>query len=811
GLWNGSDPCIKERLYGLTNSEGNHGEDVKEYYFYADNTPTHSYMKYVYKYPYYYNYGSIYNSKDSISPFEFELANTGAFNQGRYFDIVVEYAKNDVEDILIKITAKNYGPETKTLHLLPTTLFRNTWSFNKSDYQKSMTKIDKANGCIEIVQTNSSNASKIWLYCDEGSKEMLFTENNTDNYSAFGCSNEGNRYFKNGINNYIINKYLGNKSEAEVSEYVNPEERGTKSAVHYEISLNPGESRSICLRLSNVDTGSPFVDFDSIFKKRKDEADEFYDSICPYSRNGTDKERDLYNIQRQAFAGMLWNKQLYSLVVEKWLNGDDLQPRPSNMHQNDEKMNKWKHMYSNDILSMPDKCEYPWFAAWDMAFHAVTFSIIDPEFAKHQLLLLCMEWFMHPNGQIPAYEWDFCNVNPPVHAWAAWNVYQNEKNIYGNADKDFLERILDKLNMNFTWWISNVDPSKGNGNIFGGGFLGLDNIRVVDKDPSGRDIEQADGTAWMALFCLNMMKIAGELNKHDIERKYLQHFIYICDALNRGGLWNQDAGFFFDCANEYGLLPVYSAVGLIPLFAIDNINQDIRNVDSALSFNTLNDMINWYKQKKPELIDENDNINIDKQKNIQTDTGELFECYLSIVDKIKLPKILEKMLDSSKFLSDYGIRSLAKDTDICWYGRSISYEPAESNKVKIMGGNSNWRGPIWFPINYLLIESLKKYSDYLGEKVEINDSLNGTKTIDLDDTADDISERLVSIFMKGSDGKRPVFGRQELFDREDWRDLILFYEYFHGDNGAGLGASHQTGWTGLVANIIQSLGIRRNK
>lgn len=816
-LWNEEDPCIKERLYGLTNGEGIHGEDVKEYYFYEDNTPTHSYMKYIYKYPYYYNYDEIYNKRYSIYPYEFELIHTGAFENNRYFDVTVEYAKNDVEDILIKITAKNCGNIRKKLHLLPTAFFRNTWSFNEDLYEKVMSKSKKKKNAIEIIQRPKqlpSDVSTMWLYSQGDYEEILFTENNTDNETVFNTSNNGKLYFKNGINNYLINKYKNNMSDEELVYYVNPEEKGTKASFHYELTLNPGQSCTIKMRLSNINMEHPFEDFDSVFSKRKYEADEFYDAISPYDRNGSPEEQDLYNIQRQAFAGMLWNKQLYYLIMEQWLEGDELQPNPDGIK--DEKMLKWKHLYSNDILSMPDKWEYPWFAAWDMAFHAVTFSIIDPDFAKHQLLLLCMEWFMHPNGQIPAYEWDFCNVNPPIHAWAAWNVYQQEKTIYGIEDKEFLERILDKLNMNFTWWINNVDPSKGNDNVFGGGFLGLDNIRIVSKDPNGKDIVEADGTSWMAKFCLDMIKIAGELEKHDIQRKYLQHFIYICDAINKvddHGFWNEKEEFYCDYANEFGSLGICSAVGLVPLFAIDHISQKIdTNHRYASSFQSIEDTLNWYKRKRPYLIDDNENININKIDRVERDGTSTFECYMSVVDEVKLSKILKKVMDKNKFLSDYGIRSLSKDCNFNWYGKNIFYEPAESNIEKIMGGNSNWRGPIWFPINFMLIEALQKYGDYLGGKIEYKDpQSDNCETYNLYEIADDIANRLILIFRKDESGRRPVYGKQELFEREDWKDLILFFEYFHGDNGAGLGASHQTGWTGLVANLIQQVGINKTK
>lgn len=811
-LWNGEDACIKERLYGLTNEEGNHGEDVKEYYFYLDNTPTHSYMKFLYKYPYAYPYDDLYNERNSINPYEFELVNTGTFSDNRYFDVWIEYAKNDVEDICIKITAKNCGSDNKILHLLPTVWFRNIWSFKDNYYEKSLHYVEKSEGAIEITQNdiiNNTVVSKMWLYTKGDMKDILFTENETDQQAAFGSSNNDKTYFKNGINNFILGKYKDNKSEYEFSKFINPNKHGTKASVHYELNLNPKESRMIYMRLSNFDLNQPFEDFESVFDNRIKEADDFYDAICPYNRQGNENEKELYNIERQAFSGMLWNKQFYYLVVDEWLQGDSKQPQPCDAHKNDDKMLGWKHVYCQDILLMPDKWEYPWFASWDLAFHTVTISLIDPDLAKQQLLLLVMEWYMHPNGQIPAYEWNFNNINPPVHAWAALYVYQQEMRIYGNSDKEFLERIFDKLNMNFIWWVNRED-SEGN-NLFNGGFLGLDNIRVIEQNSSGVLLEQADGTAWMALFCLNMMKIANELQKYDLERKYLQHFIYIADAMNKigdTGLWDDNAGFFFDNEKNYGRLPIYSVIGLVPLFVIDEIHANMNEEYNSESFYSLNGTLKWFIKNRPDLIKGNPHINLEDVVD-ETDSGKSsLEGFISMVDKKQLTRILEKVLDYSKFLGQFGIRSLSKDTNYDRDGKNICYEPAESNKVKLLGGNSNWRGPIWFPINYLLIESLRKFYKYLGDDYKVIDMQTGEENT-LEEVCNDLSNRLINIFIKDSDGKRPVYGGQELFNRPGWDDLILFYEYFHGDNGAGLGANHQTGWTGLVANLIQEMGIRK--
>jgi hypothetical protein len=813
-LWNGVDNCIKERLYCLANGEGVHGEDVKEYYYYLDNTPTHSYMKYLYKYPYFYPYQELHDTnikrKEENHQYEYQLAHTGTFDNNRYFDVRIEYAKDDVEDLYIKITAQNCGSEQKTLHLLPTVWFRNTWDFKDTSYQKSMSYTDKGGRAIETVQyntTKNTTDSKMWLYISGEPKEILFTNNETDNQTAFGSPNHGRTYFKNGINHYLVGKYRDQKSEAECAKFVNPEKHGTKAAVHYELSLKSGEEVTIRLRLSNIDTNQPFERFDAVFDSRVKETEEFYDALCPYDRNGSDKEKDLYNIQRQAFAGMLWNKQLYNLVVNEWLNGDPKQPQPSDVHKNEGKMANWKHLYSNDILSMPDKLEYPWFAAWDLAFHTVTLGLIDPQFAKHQLLLLVMEWFMHPNGQVPAYEWDFSNINPPVHAWAALKIYQQEKLIYGEeGDREFLERIFDKLNMNFTWWVNKVDTEGKN--IFAGGFLGCDNIRIIEPSATGPQLEQADGTAWMAMFCLNMMKIANELKKYDLQRKYLQHFIYICDAIHsKIGLWDEENGFYFDrIKNPPVRLDVYSLVGLVPLFAIEKLENNMGECYEKESFYSLNGTLQWFRKNRPELIKGNPLINLDDVLDETGGSTSSLEGYISMVDPKRLKRIMDKVLNSDMFLSDFGIRSFSKNSSFTWNGRNISYEPAESIKVKMMGGNSNWRGPIWMCINYLLIDSLRKFHAYLGDDYLVTYAKTREEK-NLDEVCADLSNRLIEIFRKDADGKRPVFGGQELFNRPGWNEP-LFFEYFNGDNAAGLGASHQTGWTGLVANLIQETGVR---
>lgn len=811
-LWNGEDPCIKERLYGLTNGEGVHGEDVKEYYFYLDNTPTHAYMKYLYKYPYLYPYEKLYNQKDSIRPFEYELVNTGAFDENRYFDVRTEYAKDDVEDIYIKITVKNNGPETKTLHLLPTVWFRNIGSFKEDYYDKALYYAQKGSGAIGIVQKDTVHGDKVvsqmWLYAGGDKEAILYTKNETDNQEAFHSSNDDRTYFKNGIHHYILGKFRDGKNEAELAKFAdsgqpNDQANYSKAAVHYKLDLKPGETRIIHLRLSNVETDQPFDRFDAVFDSRIRETDDFYDAVSPYDRNGSGRERELYSIQRQALAGMLWNKQLYYFVVKEWLNGDKIEP--SQAHKTDQVMTPWQHLYCKDILLMPDKWEYPWFAAWDLAFHTVTVAMIDPEFAKHQLLLMTMEWYMHPDGQIPAYEWNFSDSNPPVHAWAVLSVYRLEKLMYGKVDTEFLERVFEKLNMNFTYWVNKKD-SEGN-NLFGGGFLGLDNIRVK----TGDFLEQSDGTAWMAMFCLNMMKMANELKKYDLERKYLQHFIYISDAMNNLGLWDQGEGFFFDAVRGKGPLKVFSVVGLVPLFAIEKLHKHMNEEYDSDSFYSLNGTLAWFKrEKRDDLFKPNgyDQVTLTHiLDGLEPFKGSL-EGFISLVDPKKLEEILKKVLNSKMFLSDFGIRSLAKNTNGSVDG--IVYESAESNTGgSEKGGNSNWRGPIWFCINYLLIESLRKFHAYLGDGTLITYPNTGEKKT-LDEVCDDLSTRLIQIFRKGPDGKRPVYGGQKLFERPGWEDLILFYEYFDGDRGIGLGAGHQTGWTGLVANLIQEMGVREN-
>jgi hypothetical protein len=799
-LWNGEDSILKERLFGLTGNEGNHGEDVKEYYFYLDNTPTHSYMKMLYKYPqtaFPYSQLVAENQRRNRRELEFELLDTGVFDDNRYFDVFIEYAKHSAEDILIQIKVVNRGLEAKTLHLLPTLWFRNTWSWNGDNSKPILKEVKLTDSCNTIEASHPTLGTR-WLYCQE-TTEILFTENETNNQKIFGYAN-GYAYVKDGINDYIVEG---------LKEAVNPDKIGTKGSANYILKIGAGETKTIKLRLSDTQNlVEPLgKDFDVIFDKRQREADEFYQRIAPQSLSD-----DMRNVQRQAFAGMLWSKQFYHYIVEDWLKGDRNAPPPPPERQNGRNQ-EWFHLYNEDILSMPDKWEYPWYAAWDLAFHTIPLAMIDPEFAKYQLDVLTREWYMHPNGQIPAYEWKFSDVNPPVHAWATLRIYQIEQKIYGRTDRQFLERVFQKLMLNFTWWVNRKD-AKGN-NVFQGGFLGLDNIGVFDRSaelPTGGHIDQSDGTSWMGMYCLNMLAIALELAKtnpvyEDIATKFFEHFLYIADAMNKIGeieasLWDESDGFYYDVLhlNEKQItLKVRSMVGLIPLFAIETIEPETLKILPGFK-----KRLEWFIRNRPDL---RQNVACMETKGIGA------RRLLAIVSRDKLRSILQKMLDESEFFSPYGIRALSRfhaqhpyifDVKGCQF--RVDYEPAESSS-SLFGGNSNWRGPIWFPVNFLLIESLQKFHSYLGDDFKLECPTGSGKMMTLGEIASEISQRLTRIFLKDSSGKRPVYGATQKFQNDPhWQDLILFYEYFHGDNGAGIGASHQTGWTGLVAKLIQECG-----
>jgi hypothetical protein len=789
-FWNGRDPILKERLFGLGGHEGNHGEDVKEYYYYLDSTPTHSYMKCLYKYPqseFPYSQLVEVNRSRSKLDFEYELIDTGVFDQDRYFDIFVEYAKNSPDDILARVTVINRGPDPATLHLLPTVWFRNTWSWGYGVPRPELARLD-ANTII--INELSLGQFKLWL---EDAPPLLFTENESNAERLWSYPID-QRYTKDAFHRYLVN---GEK------DAVNPDETGTKACGVYRIDLQPGGDKALRFRLYTGDGHHP--DIHAVFEDRIKEANEFY-SFAPARLSD-----DARMVQRQAFAGLLWSKQFYHYVVEQWLKGDPAMPPPPPerlLGRN----RSWIQVYNDDILSMPDKWEYPWFAAWDLAFHMVPFSLIDPDFAKHQLSLLLREWYQSPNGQLPAYEWEFSDVNPPVHPWSCLRVFKIDKKLSGKPDYLFLESAFHKLLMNFTWWVNRKD-SQGN-NIFEGGFLGLDNIGVFDRSkplPTGGFIEQADGTAWMAMFSLNMLRIAIELVPHDpsyedIASKFFEHFLYIASAMNRlgdGGLWDEEEGFFYDWLRlpEGRKIPlrVRSLVGLIPLFAVTTLDAAV--IDKLPGFKR---RMTWFVKHRPDLCGNIASI---------TRHGVKERLLLSMVHPSRLRRVLELMLDENEFLSPYGIRGVSrchKDNPfvlrVDGHEYRVDYEPAEST-TGIFGGNSNWRGPVWFPVNFLMIESLQRYHHYFGDEMNVECPKGSGVMMNLSDVAAHLSRRLSHLFLRDQQGRRPVFGGSEKFQTDPhFRDHILFYEFFNGDNGAGLGSSHQTGWTALVAKLLQQSG-----
>ncbi len=802
-LWNGRDPILKERIFGLTGSEGNHGEDVKEYYFYLDSTPTHSYMKFLYKYPQNeFPYARLIEENRNRSKLEgeFELIDTGVFDEDKYFDVFVEYAKADVEDILIKITVANRGNETANINVLPTVWFRNTWSWNGGNADCGLRIAEH-----DVIELECNDYRMRFLYCEKPD-ELLFTENNTNKQKLYGAENESD-FVKDGINDYIVQGNTG---------AVNPAKQGTKAAANYFLKIPANTEKVLRLRLTNLEpkpkTQNPktnFDDFDKIFEQRKKEADEFYAEIIP-----NDLSVDAKNVQRQAFAGMLWSKQFYHYVVKDWLAGDSSQPAPP-VERKKGRNSDWTHLYNADIISMPDKWEYPWYAAWDLAFHAIPLAMVDSEFAKEQLLLMLREWYMHPNGQIPAYEWAYGDVNPPVHAWAALRVYQIEKKRNdGVGDTKFLARIFQKLLLNFTWWVNRKD-SEGM-NVFEGGFLGLDNIGVFDRSrqlPTGGKLAQSDGTSWMAMYCLNLLAIALELAKtddtyEDVASKFWEHFLYIASAMNNLGdegisLWDEEDGFYYDVLHLHGegnkSLKVRSMVGLIPLFAVGTIEPEI--LEKLPNFKR---RLYWFIENRPDLIG---NVSCMRTP------GEGERRLLSVAWRERLEKVLSVMLDENEFLSPHGIRAVSrfhKDNpyilNVNGDEHRVDYEPAESSSG-LFGGNSNWRGPVWMPVNYLLIESLQKFHHYYGDDLKVECPTGSGNMLNLWEVSEELSRRLSHIFLQNGDGTRPVYGSLEKFQTDKhWRDYILFYEYFHGDTGAGIGANHQTGWTGLVAKLLHQSG-----
>ncbi len=816
-LWNGKDPILKERLFGLTNAEGNHGEDVKELYYYLDATPTHSYLKMLYKYPQReFPYCALLEEserrKADCCQHEYELLDTGLFDDDRYWDVFVEYAKADATDILMRVTVHNRGPEEATLHLLPQLWFRNTWTWDNSE--RPVLRAENDGG----ISGKHRTFGEFLLSCD-GAPELLFCDNDT-NLRRLYAQTGAPGYFKDAFHEYVVN---GDKAA------VNPQQTGTKSAAHYTVTVPAQGSSVIRLRLAaqasppanprGVPAAKPkqnakinstaFTDFDSIFSQRLQEADEFYAAL-----QNEISDADERSVQRQAFAGMIWSKQFFYYDIPQWLNGDPAMPPPS-PERKQGRNSDWRHLNNADVISMPDKWEYPWYAAWDLAFHCISFALIDAEFAKHQLVLLTREWYMHPNGQLPAYEWAFDDVNPPVHAWAAWRVFQIDRKQRRAAQPDdqgdlaFLERVFHKLMLNFTWWVNRKD-SQGR-NIFQGGFLGLDNIGVFDRSkplPTGGYINQADGTSWMAMYCLNLMRIALELARHnkvyeDIATKFFEHFLAIAAAINGEeeglGLWDDQDEFYYDQLRTPGgreiPLKIQSMVGLIPLFAVETLEPELMQALPDFA-----SRLKWVLAHRPELaklVSHWDECGVGERRLLSLLRGHRMKC------------LLRRMLNETEFLSDYGVRALSKAheknpfrLELAEGTYEVSYWPAESEN-HLFGGNSNWRGPLWMPLNFLIIESLQKFHHYYGDDFKVECPAGSRKFITINEVADELSHRLTKLFLKGADGQRPVLKyHPKLATDPHFKDYVLFHEYFHGDTGRGCGASHQTGWTGLVAKLL---------
>ncbi len=802
-LWNGKDPILKERLFGLTNSEGNHGEDVKEYYFYLDSTPTHSYMRYLYKYPqaaFPYEQLIEGNRTRSRDDFEYELLDTGVFEHDRYFDVFVEYAKANPNDLLIRISVVNRGPDSAPLDVLPTLWFRNLWSWHDSSDRPTLRALPAAE--LAGIAATDPVLGERFLYVD-GDASLLFTENETNTQRIFGIRNR-TPYVKDGIHECVVHGR---------GDLVNHERSGTKASVHFHAELNPGECRVLRLRLCDTSPSgfhhgnghgdSPFGNrFDDVFEDRKREADEFYAELTPPTLGA-----DAANVFRQALAGMLWSKQFYHYDVDKWLEergSDPFKPAQKLAPRNDH----WHHMFNGDVISMPDKWEYPWYAAWDLAFHVLALSLVDPDFAKQQLRLMLRERYMHPNGQIPAYEWNFGDVNPPVHAWATIFTYRLEKTQTGVGDKDWLKTSFHKLLLNFTWWVNRKDRTGRN--VFEGGFLGLDNIGVFDRSaplPTGGYLEQADGTAWMALFCENMLEIAAELaltdpDYSDMALKFTEHFLWIASSMTHlggeTGMWDEEDGFFYDVLRlpdgSARRLKVRSMVGLLPLCAATTFDGRL-----VAEYPELGERLEHFLSSRPEL-----RTAIHDPLKVGANGRRL----ASILNESKLRRVLEKMLDENEFLSPYGIRSLSRYHEEHPYGMTVEgrayqvkYLPAESD-TGMFGGNSNWRGPIWMPVNALIIRALLQYYLYYGDEFTVECPTGSGRRMTLYQVAEELERRLAAIFLRDNQGQRPVYGGTQTLQQDpQWRDHVLFYEYFHGDNGAGLGASHQTGWTGVIARI----------
>jgi hypothetical protein len=795
-LWNGKDPILKERLFGLTNSEGNHGEDVKEYYFYLDSTPTHSYMKYLYKYPqaaYPYDEIVATNAKRSRHEPEYELIDTGAFDADRYFDVFVEYAKASPEDLLVQVTVANRGPEPATLHLLPTVWFRNTWSWGGDAARPALRRASRgdADGTIAL---SHPDLGERFLHA-EGRATLLFTENETNHERLHRTPNR-TPYVKNAFDRYLVQR---------AKDACNPERTGTKAAAHYELDVGARQSRTLRLRLAGAAPAkgsSPFSDFEAVMQARRREADEFYATVIPSSLGA-----DAANVMRQALAGMLWTKQFYNYDLDTWLaehGADPYKPRkraPRNDH--------WHHMANADVISMPDKWEYPWYAAWDLAFHVLPLTLVDEDFGKQQLDLMLQDRYLHPNGQIPAYEWNFGDVNPPVHAWATIFTYRLEKSLRGEGDLEWLERSFQKLALNFTWWLNRKDRTGKN--AFEGGFLGLDNIGIFDRSsplPTGGYLEQADGTAWMALFSQNMLEIAGQLAiakpaYADMCVKFVQHFFWIASAMVHAGedtgMWDEEDGFFYDVLRlpdgRSGRLKVRSMVGLLPLCAVTVFDGDVIE-----KYPEIGERLQRFLAARPELIAAIHNPGL---------VGKGGRRLASILDERRLRRVLSRLLDEAEFFSPCGIRALsryhAEHPYVLHVGGQeyrVDYLPGDSDSG-MFGGNSNWRGPVWMPVNALLVRALLQYYAYYGDDFKIECPTGSGRQMTLYQVAEELTRRLASIFLKDGRGRRPVYGDARKFQEDPhWRDLLLFYEYFHGDTGQGIGASHQTGWTGVVARAM---------
>lgn len=792
-LWNKKDPIIKERYFGLTGNQGNHGEDVKELYYYLDCTPTHSYMKMLYKYPqqeYPYEWLVEENKRRGKFDPEFELIDTGIFTEDKYFDVFVEYAKAGEQDILIKITAHNRGAEEAAVTLLPTLWFRNTWIWGYDDYKPQL--LSSNNGDIIINHKMLSN----YVLHLEQKTQVVFCENETNLKKLYNVDNTS-QFTKDGINEYIVHRN---------EKAVNINAQGTKAAMNYDLTIKAKSSVTIKLRIEANNNKHPFKDFDQVFDQRLAEANEFYAEL---QKEILSEDKKL--VQRQAFAGMLWSKQFYYYDIRQWLDGDPAQPAPPPERKKG-RNHEWAHLNNADIVSMPDKWEYPWYAAWDLAFHCIPFAIIDAAFAKSQLLLLTKEWYMHPNGQLPAYEWAFGDVNAPVHAWATWRVYSiDQRNNNGRGDIAFLETVFHKLLLNFTWWVNRKD-AEGN-NIFEGGFLGLDNIGVFDRSaplPTGGYIEQADGTSWMAMYSLNLLRISLELAKYnpvyqDMATKFFEHFLYIASAINNmgsgdAGLWDDTDEFFYDVLklpNDGNVqLKIRSMVGLIPLFAVEVLDHAI--LEKLPGFAK---RLEWFLRNRPNLASL-----VSRWQDKSEDEKHL----LSLLRGHRIKKILSRMLDESEFLSDYGIRAVSKFHEQHPYEFyingtrfAVNYSPAESTSC-LFGGNSNWRGPVWMPLNFLIVESLQRFHYYYGDDFRVECPTGSGKYLTLAQIADELSLRLSRLFLKDENGRRPVSGQCDKIQLDpNFNNYVLFYEYFHGDNGRGIGASHQTGWTGLIAKLLQ--------